>query len=77
MGNHHQGLSSHVILLVVEELKNLICVLIQDIRESIEKVTKRNYDVCFNSEVYLRIQQLENQLKVVFADFGWDTHVLG
>ena len=61
----------------MEELENLISVLIKDIWESIEKVSKRNYDIGFHSKVYLRIEQLEDQLKVVFADFGWDAHVLG
>lgn len=62
MRNDHQSLSSHMILFIMKKSKDLVCFFIQAVREPVEKITKWDNDVCFDSKVDLGVKDAENKL---------------
>lgn len=62
MCDHHKSLSSHMVLFIVKKSKDLVCFFVQAVWESIEKITKWNNNVCFDSKIDLGMKNAENKL---------------
>ena len=74
VSNDHEGLPSDMRLRVMKESENILSFFIEDIREPIEKVSHCYDDVGFNTEVYVRSQQLKEELNVGNTNLRGDTH---
>lgn len=68
MSDNHKSLSANVTLRILEQNEDLFGLLIQNIWESVEQVTYSYDDIGFNSKIYLRSQQLEEEVDVSCAN---------
>ena len=74
VGNDHESLPANVALRVLQEHKDLLGLLVEDVGEAVEQVSYRDDNVGFDSEVYLGFQQIEKEVDILSADLRGDTH---
>lgn len=67
MSDDEQGLTTHMIVLVMQQVEEFARVLVEEIGETIEQVAEGNDDVRLDTKVNLRLQKLEDSFEVLGA----------
>ena len=76
MSDHHKALLTNVDLLVVQEHEDVLHSLVEQIWEAIEKISKRNDNVCFDSKLNVRLDQGKECVQILSTDLLRYTHEL-
>ena len=67
MSDHHEALLAHVDLLVVQEQEDILHSLVEKVRKTVEEVGKRDDNVCFDSELNVRLDEGKDCIQVLRA----------
>ena len=67
VSNDHESLLANMNLRIVQQHEDVLHSLVQQVWETVEKISQSDDDVCLNTKLNVRLDKLENQVKILTA----------